>query len=432
MCMPDRTHKTAAILSIGDELTLGQKLDTNSKWLSEQLVVRGVTPILHVTVSDGLEVLTHRIVSLAADHDLVVMTGGLGPTADDLTRQALADAMGDALIEDIDALRDLHQWFEGRGIPMPGTNRVQAMRPLGARCLKNDRGTAPGLHGLVHGADVFCLPGPPSEMHPMFERDVVGSLRPEIKILTRVMPTVGMGESAIAQQIGELMDRSRNPLIGTTASSGVVFIRMRYEGKDETQGATLLDEAEGQVRELLGDHVISSEDRSLPEIVLGILKERGQTLATVESCTGGMIGQVLTGVPGSSVSYVGGFVTYSNEMKMKLVGVDRSVLDSVGAVSEECCRQLVRGGREHSGADYAVAVTGIAGPDGGSDEKPVGTVWIGVEGPGGYEDIRQFRLGRDREQIRRRTVTNALAMVWMAMTGKGEMPLLWEVPVAKS
>lgn len=425
--MPDRTHKTAAILSIGDELTLGQKLDTNSKWLSEQLVMRGVTPLVHVTVADGLEVLINRISALAVEHDLVVMTGGLGPTADDLTRQALADAMGDTLIEDEDALRELHQWFEGRGIAMPDTNRVQAMRPTRARCLKNERGTAPGLQGVVGETDVFCLPGPPSEMHPMFETDVVGSLRPEIKILTRVMPTVGMGESAIAQKLGDLMDRQRNPLIGTTASSGVVFIRMRYEGSDEALGATLLDEAKGQVREELGEHVVSSEEESLPEIVLSLLTERREMLATVESCTGGMIGQVLTSVPGSSSAYAGGFVAYSNEMKVGLAGVERSVLDSVGAVSQECCRQMALGGREGTGADYAVAVTGIAGPGGGSAEKPVGTVWIGVAGPDGYESIRQFRLGRDREQIRRRTVTNALAMVWMAMTGKGEMPLLWEV-----
>ncbi len=430
--MPNSTHKTAAILSIGDELTLGQKLDTNSKWLSEQLVTRGVTPLVHVTVADGLEVLSKRISALAADHDLVVMTGGLGPTADDLTRQALAVAMDDTLIEDEDALADLLQWFKGRGLPMPDTNRDQTMRPTRARCLKNDRGTAPGLHGVVGESDVFCLPGPPSEMHPMFERDVVGSLRPEIKVLTRVMPTVGMGESAIAQQLGDLMDRQRNPLVGTTASSGVVFIRMRYEGADETLGSTLLDEAEQEVREKLGDHVVSSDDRSLPEIVIDMLANRGQTLSTVESCTGGMIGQVLTGVPGSSKAYAGGFVTYSNEMKVGLVGVEQSVLDSAGAVSKECCRQMAQGGRARTGADYAVAVTGIAGPGGGSDEKPVGTVWIGVAGPDGYESIRLFRIGKDREQIRRRTVTLALSMVWLAMTGNSEMPLLWEVSNTES
>lgn len=425
--MPERTHKTAAILSIGDELTLGQKLDTNSKWISEQLVHRGVTPLVHVTVADGLEVLTDRIASLASEHNLVVMTGGLGPTADDLTRQALADAMGDELIEDGDSLRDLLKWFEGRDIAMPDTNRVQAMRPSRARCLTNERGTAPGLRGVVGEADVFCLPGPPSEMHPMFERFVVGSLRNETRILTRVMLTVGMGESAIAQKLGGLMDRSRNPLVGTTASSGVVFIRMRYEGNDESLGTTLLDEAEKQVRENLGDHIVSSDDRSLPEIVLGLLTERGETLATVESCTGGMIGQVLTSVPGSSSAFAGGFVTYSNAMKVSQVGVEYSVLDSVGAVSEECCRQMARGGRERTGASYAVAVTGIAGPSGGTQKKPVGTVWIGIAGPDGFESIRQFRLGKDREQVRRRTVTNSLAMVWMAMMGKSDMSLLWEV-----
>lgn len=424
--MSTRTHRSAAILSIGDELTLGQKLDSNSKWLSDQLVQRGVMPKLHMTVSDGIEELADRFASLARDYDLVISTGGLGPTEDDMTRRALAQAMNEELVEDEASIEAIAAHFAKTGRTMPETNRVQAMRPASARCLPNDRGTAPGLYAELGGADVFCLPGPPSEMHPMFERDVVPALRAEGLILTRVMPTVGLGESTIAGLLGDLMDRARNPVIGTTASSGVVSIRIRYEGPGREEGERMLDDSEARVREVLGDHIITNEDKPIAQVVLEMLTKEGQTIATVESCTGGMIGQVITGVPGSSGSYFGGFVTYTNAMKTCCVRVEQSVLDRCGAVSRECCEQMARGGREAAGADYALAVTGIAGPSGGTAEKPVGTVWIGAAGPGCKLDVRRFLFTGDREQIRRRTVTMGLAMVWMMLAGKSSLELLWQ------
>ncbi len=407
-------HRTAAILSIGDEITLGQKLDTNSKWLADRLTNLGVTVSIKMTVPDDLPSLAARFAELANAHDLVLSTGGLGPTADDLTRHALGRAMGDEVVEDAEALKQLLEWFEGLGKPMPNANRVQAMRPSSATCLPNEKGTAPGLHAAFSGADVFCMPGPPREMHPMFERFVVPRLKTDRVVMTRVLPTVGLGESAIADRLGELMDRERNPLVGTTASASIVTCRIRYEGNDQSEGQRLLDETVAKVRDKIGDIVFADHDATLAEVVLEQLNERQEKLATVESCTGGLIGEMLTGVPGSSVVYVGGWVTYTNEMKSRQVGVPAEIFEQHGAVSEECCRAMAEGGRERSGADYAISVTGVAGPGRGSDEKPVGTVWIGLAAPGGTRAERFYFKG-DRGLVRQRSATAALAMLWKAL-----------------
>jgi nicotinamide-nucleotide amidase len=424
--MAKNPHATAAILSIGDELTLGQKLDTNAQWLSIQLSDRGVMPMLHVTVSDGLDGLATRIESLAKCYDLLVMTGGLGPTADDLTRHALAQASGDQMVEDSDSLAALIARFDNAGLVMAEANRVQAQRPSSAACIENPMGTAPGLHAVIGNTDVFCLPGPPSENQPMFLNHVAPLLRPERLVLTRILPTVGMGESAMADCLNELMDRDRNPLIGTTASSSVVSVRLRYEGKDSYEGKRLLDESESLVRCKIGDHVFSSVDQSLAKTVVDLLLAQGATLSTVESCTGGMIGQRITDIAGSSAAYLGGFVTYTNQLKVQQVGVQQNTLDKHGAVSRDVCEQMVLGGRDETGSDYAISVTGIAGPGGGSAEKPIGTVWIGLVGPDGSEDLRRFRFTGDRDQVRNRAATMALAMLWGMLTDIVRVELFWE------
>ncbi len=407
-------HRTAAILSIGDEITLGQKLDTNSKWLADRLTNLGITVSIKMTVPDDLDALAARFKELAKTNDLVLSTGGLGPTADDLTRHALANAMGEHVVEDDEALIQIRAWYEGVGRVMPDANRVQAARPASAECLANPKGTAPGLRSSLGGADVFCLPGPPREMSPMFESFVVPMLRTDRVVLTRVLPTVGLGESAIADLLGSLMDRDRNPLVGTTASASIVTCRIRYEGTDKAEGERLLDETVSLVRAKIGAYIFAENDQPLAEVVLGLLRVREQTVATVESCTGGLIGGMFTEIPGSSDVYIGGWVTYTNEMKTSQVGVHPDVFEQHGAVSEECCRAMAEGGRERSGADYAISVTGIAGPGGGSDEKPVGTVWIGLATPGGTR-AEHFRIMGDRDMMRQRSATAALAMLWKAL-----------------
>lgn len=405
------SHTTAAILSIGDEITLGQKLDTNSRWLAQRLTDVGISVAVKMTVPDDLAALSGRFAELAGTHSLVISTGGLGPTMDDLTRSALARAMGEELVTDPKALGEIRAWYASTRREMPEANVVQALRPNSAKCLSNDRGTAPGLAARFGLADVFCLPGPPREMQAMYERFVAPALRPSRVVVTRVLQTVGLGESAIADKLGELMDRSRNPLVGTTASSSVVSCRLRFEGADRAEGERLLDETERLVRERIGEVVFASGETPLAEVVLARLRERGQTLATAESCTGGLIGQMVTEIPGSSDVYAGGWVTYTNAMKTSQLGVHPNIFEQYGAVSRACAEAMARGARERSGADYALSVTGIAGPGGGSAEKPVGTVWVGLASPGGVTS-RLLTLSGDRSMIRQRSATYALAMLW--------------------
>jgi len=431
-------HRTAAILSIGDELTLGQNLDTNSQWLAQRLVAMGVIPIEHATVADDMPSTRDAIVRLAAAADVVIATGGLGPTADDLTRNALAAAMDQPLAEDAEALEHLRSLYSGR--EMPTINRVQAMRPMGGRILANPVGSAPGLHGAVRAGDpavgrevdVFCLPGPPREMRPMFEASVAPALRPDPEQVVRVraLHTVGLGESDVATRLGNLMSRSCNPLIGTTASKAVVSCRIRYTGPGPAAAAQeAVAAAETAVRERVGPYVFGADDETLAGAVLGLLIGRGKRLATVESCTGGLLGALLTEVPGSSAAYAGGWVTYTNELKQSLVGVPAELFGPgrPGAVSREVAGAMARGGLERSGADYCLSITGIAGPEGGSAEKPVGTVWIALAGPGGEVECRRFAFLGERANVRDWSSRSALGMLRFELVGARGLRMLRQV-----
>ncbi len=432
-----RTHRTAAVVAIGDELMLGQKTDTNSAWISDRLTGLGVRVEEHATVADETPRIVETLARLAGRVDLLIVTGGLGPTADDLTREALAAAMGEELIEDAEALDALRAWFRGRGREMPAPNRVQAMRPASARCLDNPNGTAPGLAGRIGSGetacDVFCLPGPPREMTPMFESFVAPAIRCDAGhvVATRTLHSFGLGESDVAARLGELMDRDRNPLVGTTASLGVVTCRLRFEGEaSDADAQSRLDAAAGEVRERLGDVVFAEggeQGEALARAVLDRLRERGERLVCVESCTGGLLGELITRVPGSSDVLLGGWVTYSNEMKSAAVGVRPETLEGVGAVSREVAVEMAEGGlaasKSAGGAQHALAITGVAGPGGGSDEKPVGTVWIARASRGAATDVRRFRFRGGRDAVRHWSANAALGMLRLTLDGV-EMPLL--------
>lgn len=433
------THRTAAILSIGDELILGQTLDTNSAWLSDQLFSRGVRVVEHVTVADDLPSHVGAIRRLAANVDLLISTGGLGPTDDDLTRRALADAMGEELAEDPESLAQIERSFRKAGRSLQDQNRSQALRPASARTLKNDNGTAPGiaaaLHVDGHSCDIYCLPGPPNELKPMFERFVVTALARDEKRIVRahVLRTFGLGESDIASRLGDLMRRDANPLVGTTASDGVVSVRIRFEGEaNEGEADQAIREAEKRVRDVLREAIFGVGEDTLASVVLDLLRANSQMVTTVESCTGGMVGQALTAIPGSSDAYAGGWVTYTNEMKMREVGAPAEALQQHGAVSEEVARAMAEGGlkaaRQTVGMSvaHALAITGVAGPGGGSESKPVGTVWVALASESESTDARCFRFRGDRETIRRRSTQSALAMLWQRLTGQVGKPLLWQ------
>ncbi|RMH13416.1 MAG: competence/damage-inducible protein A [Planctomycetota bacterium] len=408
-------HVLAAVVAVGDELVLGQKLDTNSRWIADRLVLRGLDVAAHLTVPDDVDAISSAIRRFAERVELLILTGGLGPTADDLTRAALAAALDEQLVLDERALEQVRLWFTSRGREMPEQNRAQALRPQTARMLRNDHGTAPALHAILDNrCDIFCLPGPPHEMQPIFERDIEPTLRlpPERAVHTTVIHTFGRGESDVAAQLADLMDRSRNPLVGTTASLGVVSVRIRARGPD---GPQRLRETESLVRTRLSEILL--DDESLAVDVLNRLKARQQTVATVESCTGGLVGEMLTSIPGSSQAFVGGLITYTNELKHRLADVPHQVFETEGAVSKPCAIAMAEGGRAHCHADHAIAITGIAGPDGGTDAKPVGTVWIAVASENAPTDARRFLFKGSRQAIRTWSAATALGMLRLRLAG---------------
>lgn len=434
------THDRAAICAIGDEITLGQNTDTNSAWIATQLVELGVVTIEHVTVPDDQHAIAALFERLAQSVPLIICTGGLGPTPDDCTRQALAQAMGEELVEDREAIGWLEEFSARLARPLPEANRVQAMRPVTATLIHNPNGTAPGIHArLSVGAaptDIYCLPGPPREMRPMFTNAVAPGIdNPAGHVRTRFINTFGLGESAIAERCHELLARDVSPLVGLTSDGVDVRFRVRAEGEpDETKAA--VEQAAGQITDAMGSYIFSEGEASLCEVVVGMCRERGAKIATVESCTGGLLGSMITAIPGSSEVYTGGWVTYSNAMKEACVRVPQVTLDKFGAVSEPVARAMAEGAMlaaPEGGADHALAITGIAGPDGGSDDKPVGTVFIArssriAEGLISTQ-VRRFRFTGDRDLVRQRSAQAALAMLRFRLLDDEDKPLLWQQEV---
>ena len=437
-------HTRAAIISIGDEIVLGQSLDTNSKWLSDQLVRLGVTGVEHVTVGDTLDDIVASLQRLAGRVDLVVSTGGLGPTLDDLTRQALAKLLGEELVMDHAALDAIRIGLEKGGRKMSDAQKIQATRPVSARTIPNAFGTAPGLRATFKGgtgasADIYCLPGPPDELKPMFTTHVLPLLRldPSHLVLTRFVHLAGIAESEAGVKLGDLMDRSRRPLVGITASGSILTCRVRYEGDLPREQAEAEVEATCRaIRARLGEYVFAEGDETFGAMLVREMQSRTRTVAVVESCTGGLMGASLTDTPNASVMFVGGFLTYTNELKEKLVGVSAADLRDHGAVSEPVARAMALGGLERTGATDCLAITGVAGPDGGTPEKPVGTVYIahawrhGDDAP--RTDVRRFHFPGTRDDVRRRSVMAALQMLRLGFVREDprERKLLWEMASA--
>ena len=416
----------ACILSIGDELVLGQTQDTNARWLAGRLAEAGVACAQFRVVPDDLQAQADALRQLAQVGELVLVTGGLGPTDDDLTREALRQAMGDArpLVRDDAAAESLHRWFRDRGRAMPEINGRQAMRPADAACLANDFGTAPGLHARVGAAQVFCLPGPPREMQPMFERFVVPVL-PPTSMATGFVHAFGQGESYLAERLGTRMDRGRNPLVGTTASGAVVSARVRGTGVAADPAAMARELAE--IEALWAPYAFGRGDTTLAGALGRALRERGLTLALAESCTGGLAGSMVTGEAGSSAWFRGGIMCYANEAKRDLCGVRPGTLEAHGAVSEPVAAELAAGARTRLGADWAASITGIAGPAGGSEAKPVGTVFIGVAGPE-FARVRRFHYPGERAAVRDRAARCALALLRLAVESPAQFDatFIWE------
>jgi len=398
----------AIILSVGNELLSGQVVDTNSAYLAEQLGRRGVSVVAHWTVGDGLEQIAEALRQAAARADLVLVTGGLGPTADDLTRAALARAMKCELVIDEQCAADIEEYFRRQGRTMVPANRVQAMIPAGARAIRNSRGTAPGIAATLAEAQVFVMPGVPHEMRHMFATEIARRL-PSVPgvIAQKVIHTFGAGESDIAARIDDLMDRHSNPAVGTTVAGGIVSIRITARGADPQTARMRAAETAQEIRRRLGELVIGDDEQTMASVIGEMLADRGATLATAESCTGGLIGTIVTEVPGSSKYFLGSVVAYADDVKRALLGVEGDVLAAHGAVSEQVAESMARGCRRRFGSDYALGATGVAGPGGGSEEKPVGLVYVALAGPDGTS-VHRHVFAPTRELVRLRTALTAL------------------------
>lgn len=417
----------AAVLSVGDELVLGATLDTNSRTVSGALRDAGLDVTEHRTVADDRAAIEEALAALAARNSVVVVTGGLGPTDDDLTRDALNAVLdgGAAQVEDPQARADLEAWFAGRGRPMASINLRQALRPRSARILRNLEGTAPGLAARVGGARVYCLPGPPREMVPILERDVLPEVRPEgaPQVVARVVGSFGIGESALAEMLGDRMARGREPAVGTTASGSVVSVRVVARGADAARRA---DAEAGECARAIAPYAFGRGDATLASSLLDACRAARRTLAVAESCTGGLVGGMLTAVPGSSDAFAGGWITYTNELKSSALGVDRGLIERHGAVSAEVALAMAEGACRASGASLSVAITGIAGPGGAVPGKPVGTVWIAVhDAVRGSGRARRFEFPGARDIVRDRAAKTALQLARWQLAGE-DAPIIWE------
>jgi nicotinamide-nucleotide amidase len=414
----------AIILSIGDELVLGQTVDTNSAWLSRRLAALGYAVTEHVTIGDDQKDIESAIRRAAAQCDLLLVNGGLGPTADDLTRQAVAAAMNQPLELNADWVRKLELYFRQRGRIMPAMNRVQGMIPRTATLIENAVGTAAGIAAEISTAQktchLFVMPGVPKEMQWMFDSFIAPRLATSAGhgvILSRTLHTFGLGESWVAEKLGSLMDRDRNPSVGTTVSGGIVSLRINARFDDAGRATDELEKTAALCHAALGDLIFGQDNVTLQEVVGKLLVDSKKRVTVAESCTGGLVGKMLTDVPGSSIYFHGGWITYSDEEKQKMLGVPVEILYRDGAISEETAIAMASGARNKSGADLAISVTGIAGPDGGTPEKPVGLVYIALAHEAGAI-AREFRFPGDREMIRDRAAKMALSILRFHLMGK--------------
>ena len=404
------------ILAIGTELLLGQIVNSNATRIGERLADAGFDHFQQTVVGDNEARIADAIGSSCSRADALIITGGLGPTKDDLTREAIARAAGVELIFDADEAKRLRERWTSSGRVMPESNLQQAERPFGSELIANPKGTAPGLRLRIADTWVFALPGVPAEMIPMLENAVIPLLRGDdgAAVVSRLLRTWGESESAIGERLGDLYDESTNPTIAFLASGGEIKIRITAKGASRDEALAMIAPVEGTVRERLGKRVFGVDDDTVEVVVLRMLEERGWTLGTAESATGGLVAGRITSVPGASRVFRGSVVSYATEVKVSLLDVPEELVAEHGVVSEPVAIAMAEGARERLDADVVVAVTGSAGPD--PQDRPVGTVVVSVVTPDGSR-VRTLTLPGDRERVRTFASTAALQLLRMSLQG---------------
>jgi len=401
------------LIAVGTELLLGEIANTDAQMISLGLSELGINVYHHTVVGDNPARLTAALEIAKSRADIIITTGGLGPTADDLTKETIAAAFGKKLYMDKEQQERLHQRMGSRMTP---NNEKQAMLPEGCEVLVNDWGTAPGCAFYAEGCHVLMLPGPPSECTPMFKyraRPYLERLCTDGQVIrSRFVKIFGMGESAMEDKLSYLMTKLENPTAAPYAKEGECEVRVTAKADSEEAAYALIDPVVEEIRGVLGSVVYGIDVSSLEEVVVKGLIEKGLTVATAESCTGGLVGKRLTDISGSSSCYLGGVVSYANEVKMNVLGVSAETLRAHGAVSSETAIEMARGVRKLMGTDIGVSTTGVAGPGGGSPEKPVGTVYIGICADGLEKVIKpEFRHTATRTRIRNSTASNVFNLI---------------------
>ncbi|MBD3170597.1 MAG: competence/damage-inducible protein A [candidate division Zixibacteria bacterium] len=410
--------KTAFIV-IGDEILYGHTVDSNSAFLGEHLTDLGYDPVKKEVIGDDIEMVESSISRLCKDHRLVIATGGLGPTHDDVTKKAVSRAFKRNLVLDDDVLQFLEMKYKQRGKEMPPSVQSQALIPQGSTALKNDWGTAPGILIKQNGTIFVSLPGVPFEMKNLFIhrlKPLLPEVRGQKTITFKRLKTSGIAEAEIFDRIKELLNSKEEVKLAFLPSPFGVDLRMTVKDRTRDEALSLMSDFEGRLRELIGDYIYGEGDTSMAEVVAELLKKKSKTLSTAESCTGGLLAKMLTDIPGSSAYLDRGVITYSNRAKTEVLEVPREMIEEYGAVSSEVATAMAEGIRKQSGTDYSLSITGIAGPDGGTGEKPVGTTYIGIASDNG-SSARLFHFGNERDYNRHRAVITALNMLRAELRG---------------
>lgn len=406
----------AYLISTGTELLLGSTLDTNSVFLSRKLTEIGIKVIGKSVVGDNQDAIAMAVKTGLAAADVVITTGGLGPTRDDLTKEIACEVAGVELTLIKAEEEKLRDYFQRRHRPMPEINLKQAMFPVQATIIPNRYGTAPGMYlPLENNQVIICMPGPPREAEPMYENYIKDLLIKTYQLTdrrsaSRVIRILGPGESQVEEMLKEVMDQAHNYNLALLASEGEIDVRVTAEGRDYNESLVILDKVTQQISQMVGKSVFGYDDDTISAVVGKLLNNRNKSISVAESCTGGLLGKMITDIPGSSRYFWGGVVAYSNQVKQELLGVSPATLQLYGAVSRETALEMAWGVKRLTGTDMGVSITGIAGPEGGSKEKPVGLVYIAVVGDN-LEQVREMHFVGSRSGIRTLSAKSALDLL---------------------
>ena len=403
---------TAEIICVGTELLLGNIVNTNAAYLAQQLAKLGMSCYYQTVVGDNRERLLEALDAAAKRSDVILLSGGLGPTQDDLTKETVAEYCGKQLVMDEESKKMIAEYFAAKDLKPTESNWKQAMVPEGCKVFPNHNGTAPGIAVSARKNHFLLLPGPPEELELMFEESAVPYLR-ELSpcvILSQTVKTCGLSESFVEQQLRDLIDKQTNPTIATYAKTGEVHVRVTAKADTPKEANKLIKPMVKELKARFGNSIYSADEGvTLEKALADLLSSAGLTISCAESCTGGMLSATLINVPGISELYKAGFVTYSNKAKRKLLNVKKGTLQKYGAVSSQTAEEMVRGLLAETKTDVGLAVTGIAGPDGGTKEKPVGLVYVSCNVKGKIT-VKECHFQGTREKIRRSSVTTALML----------------------